>query len=53
MKGNVTSINPDLLVEEQTGQLSYDERWEFPRYRLKLGTNFRLFKFFKIKCAKS
>ena len=46
MKGNVTSINPDLLVEEQTGQLSYDERWEFPRHRLKLGTNFRLFKFF-------
>ena len=33
-----------MSVEEQTEQLPYDERWEFPRHRLKLGTNSRLFK---------
>ena len=40
LKGNFKSINPDLPVEEQTEQLPYDTRWEFPRHRLKLGACF-------------
>ena len=29
-----------MSVEEQTEQLPYDKRWEFPRHRLKLGSCF-------------
>ena len=36
-KGNPESINPDLPIDEQTELLPYDQRWEFPRERLKLG----------------
>lgn len=25
-------------MEDQTEMLPYDQRWEFPRYRLKLGS---------------
>ena len=38
LNGQLTSINPNLPVEEQTEQLPYDERWEFPRHSLKLGS---------------
>lgn len=30
--------NPDLPVDEQTGCLPYDPKWEFPKDRLRLGT---------------
>ncbi|CAG5121062.1 unnamed protein product, partial [Candidula unifasciata] len=29
--------NPDLPIDEQTGCLPYDEKWEFPKERLRLG----------------
>ncbi len=40
LKGiNVKEIDyQKMSVEEQTEQLPYDERWEFPKYRLKLGS---------------
>ena len=37
--GNPASINPNLPIEGQTDLLPYDNRWEFPRERLKLGNN--------------
>ncbi|KAI9559248.1 hypothetical protein GHT06_016037 [Daphnia sinensis] len=37
LEGNVSGIDPLLPMEEQTERLPYDQRWEFPRYRLKLG----------------
>ncbi|XP_076382321.1 vascular endothelial growth factor receptor 1-like [Megalopta genalis] len=36
-KGAVESLNPDLTVDEQADLLPYDNKWEFPRERLKLG----------------
>ncbi|XP_032782722.2 vascular endothelial growth factor receptor 3 isoform X2 [Daphnia magna] len=36
--GSTKEINRQLSLEEQTEYLPYDKRWEFPRYRLKLGT---------------
>ncbi|XP_057368624.1 vascular endothelial growth factor receptor 1-like [Daphnia carinata] len=37
LEGNVSGIDPLLPMEEQTERLPYDQQWEFPRYRLKLG----------------
>lgn len=36
-KGQVDMFNPDLPLCEQVELLPYDQRWEFPRDRLKLG----------------
>ncbi|XP_076384473.1 vascular endothelial growth factor receptor 1 [Megalopta genalis] len=36
-KGAVESLNPDLTVDEQADLLPYDNKWEFPREKLKLG----------------
>ena len=40
LKGSLKVMNRDLSVKEQTEQLSYDKRWEFPKHRLKLGACF-------------
>jgi hypothetical protein len=37
LEGNVKDINPELLMDEQCDSMPYDKRWEFPKYRLKLG----------------
>ena len=37
-RGHPESLNPDLPIDEQTDLLPYDQRWEFPRAHLKLGT---------------
>jgi hypothetical protein len=37
LNGNAKEINPELLMDEQSDLMPYDKRWEFPRYRLKLG----------------
>ncbi|XP_046459151.1 platelet-derived growth factor receptor alpha-like [Daphnia pulex] len=37
LEGNKKELNRQLSIEEQTEYLPYDKRWEFPRYRLKLG----------------
>ena len=37
LEGNKKELNHQLSIEEQTEYLPYDKRWEFPRYRLKLG----------------
>ncbi|XP_057369653.2 vascular endothelial growth factor receptor 1-like [Daphnia carinata] len=37
LEGSTKEINSQLSLEEQTEYLPYDKRWEFPRYRLKLG----------------
>ena len=29
--------NPDLPIDEQTGCLPYDPKWEFPKDRLRMG----------------
>lgn len=36
-KGQVNMFNPDLPLCEQVELLPYDQRWEFPKDRLKLG----------------
>ncbi|XP_075733895.1 vascular endothelial growth factor receptor 1 isoform X2 [Rhipicephalus microplus] len=36
-KGQVDMFNPDLPLCEQVELLPYDQRWEFPKDRLKLG----------------
>ncbi|KAL3210539.1 hypothetical protein MRX96_037015 [Rhipicephalus microplus] len=36
-KGQVDMFNPDLPLCEQVELLPYDQRWEFPKHRLKLG----------------
>ncbi|CAG0899903.1 unnamed protein product [Darwinula stevensoni] len=36
-RGNPKSINPLLCLNEQADLLPYDERWEFPAERLRLG----------------
>lgn len=36
-KGMVDSWNPDLDILDQTDLLPYDERWEFPKDKLKIG----------------
>lgn len=35
--GNLQSLNPDLVLNEQADSLPYDRKFEFPRQRLKLG----------------
>ncbi|KAI9559272.1 hypothetical protein GHT06_016061 [Daphnia sinensis] len=37
LEGSTVEINRQLSLEDQTEYLPYDKRWEFPRYRLKLG----------------
>ncbi|KAK4010358.1 hypothetical protein OUZ56_019504 [Daphnia magna] len=37
LEGNLSGIDPLLPMEDQIEMLPYDQRWEFPRYRLKLG----------------
>ena len=39
LKGNVEEINSQLPIEDQTELIPYDVRWEFPKYRLKFGSN--------------
>ncbi|XP_076382319.1 vascular endothelial growth factor receptor 1 [Megalopta genalis] len=36
-KGNVENLNPDLTVDDQADLLPYDNKWEFPKEKLKLG----------------
>ncbi|XP_069676981.1 mast/stem cell growth factor receptor-related protein Kit-like [Periplaneta americana] len=36
-EGQLDSINPELTVEEQADLLPYDQSWEFPREKLRLG----------------
>ena len=45
LEGNVKDINPELLMDEQCDSMPYDKRWEFPRYRLKLGWFNRIYSF--------
>ena len=37
LEGNPKEIDPDKPIEEQTQHLPYDNHWEFPINRLKLG----------------
>jgi hypothetical protein len=37
LQGDITQMNLNEPLDEQTDLLSYDKRWEFPRNRLKLG----------------
>nr|XP_033321453.1 vascular endothelial growth factor receptor 1-like [Megalopta genalis] len=36
-EGAVECLNPDLTVDDQAELLPYDNKWEFPREKLKLG----------------
>ncbi|XP_076382328.1 vascular endothelial growth factor receptor 1 [Megalopta genalis] len=36
-EGAVESLNPDLTVDDQAYLLPYDNKWEFPKERLRLG----------------
>ncbi|XP_078038596.1 vascular endothelial growth factor receptor 1-like [Augochlora pura] len=36
-KGAVECLNPELTVDDQAELLPYDNKWEFPREKLKLG----------------
>lgn len=36
-KGALENLNPDLTVDDQAELLPYDQKWEFPREKLKLG----------------
>ncbi|KAL0273366.1 UNVERIFIED_CONTAM: hypothetical protein PYX00_006049 [Menopon gallinae] len=36
-KGMTEAINPDLTLDQQTDSLPYDQKWEFPSSKLKLG----------------
>ena len=45
LEGNVKDIDPELLMDEQCDSMPYDKRWEFPRYRLKLGWFNRIYSF--------
>ena len=41
----VGDYNPDLPMDEQTGCLPYDPKWEFPKERLRLGESYWVFFF--------
>lgn len=36
-QGAIENINPELGIEDQANLLPYDNKWEFPRNRLRLG----------------
>lgn len=37
VNGNLNSINPDMALDEQADMLPYDQKYEFPREKLKIG----------------